>query len=530
MLGGIGSLTLVANTIFAPLIAEEVLTWTHVWATVCIIMGCSMVVAYGPHSSEVYSARQLFDMLASPGFVLYIAFMAAAGFYLHNALTNISRAVESSIPAASSGPVFEGEAIRRAAVEARLARDVEAGDAGLPAPLHRTAAPPAVPLRRGRARGHVPAARRAGGRGQPPYVETESGMILDYSKSRRPWTSYHIHRTGFAVMSAIFGALNVLFAKLLSQVMASAVLSASAFYEEASLASSMAVVVLFCIILIAVATVGQMKYINDATQRFEALLVQPIYQASWTLLSVTGGMVVQREWVLFTDYHKGALFFFGIFCTLSGAFLLSTVRASGVDSSARAVSGGRATREHQRARASKSARRLAGEELEGRWDEEAAAARQLLRDRADEAVLGGVGEVGELTEEPLEGVFGAGGLCDGAARVGGARGSETGRFAAAELVREASDGALGVEEGLLERQGLLSTGGNSSYSGQTQMERDRRSSEAETYDDGAGGIGSSSDTNSIGGAGSLARQARLPEDVDGPLAGDGGTGGLRVRG
>jgi hypothetical protein len=521
MLGGIGSLTLVANTIFAPLIAEEVLTWTHVWATMFIIVGCSMVVAYGPHSTEVHSARQLFDMLASPGFILYILMMAGMGFYLHNALTKISKAVESSVPAASAGPAFEEEAIRRAAAAARQSRS------GAVATSHRGGQHPESGSRRGQARAQsrlrMPAVPRVAGRGQPPFVVTESGMILDYSKSKQPWASYHLHRSGFAVMSAIFGALNVLFAKLLSQVMASAVLSTTAFYEEASLSSAMAVVVLFCIILIAVATVGQMKYINDATQRFEALLVQPIYQATWTLLSVTGGMIVQREWVLFTDFHKGLLFFVGIFCTMSGAFLLSTVRASGIDSSAHAAEGAAAASSALKAGTRRRTRRQRGgnrqqqeeeepapvlgdDEDAGEWDEEAAAGRRLLEHAA------AAEDDERLVEEPLEGVFGAGGLCDGSSRVGGSGVAQSGLDEAAAA--EADD--------LTERQSVLSKSGASSHFGQSHQDA-RRASEADSFDDGAGGVGGSN--------GRTRRMRSSIDEVDGLLsaaADDGGTGGLRA--
>jgi hypothetical protein len=111
--------------------------------------------------------------------------------------------------------------------------------------------------------------------------------------------------------------------------MASAVFSsATAFFQHAGLFRMLAVAMLFCIIAIVVCSVGQIKYINDATTRFEALLVQPIYQATWTLLSVAGGMVVQREWALFADSWRAFLFFLGIAFTVSGALLLSQVRSA----------------------------------------------------------------------------------------------------------------------------------------------------------------------------------------------------------
>lgn len=292
MLGGLGSLTLVANTIFAPLIAWEVLTFTHIWATILIVIGCSVVVAYGPHSSDLYSPKQLFRLLAAPGFILFSVIMVAAGIALHFSLDRISNKVETRL----TDERDKADALARAAARRRQARRK---------PRH----------------------------SQPPFVLTESGIALDYSRVDRPWMSYHLHRSGFAVMSAIFGAANVLFGKILSQIMTSAVFSSStAFYVDTTLSSALSVVALFCIILIVVGAVGQMKYINDATQRFEALLVQPIYQASWTLLSVAGGMVVQREWTLFADTSRASLFFLGILLTVSGAFVLSQVRASSSDS------------------------------------------------------------------------------------------------------------------------------------------------------------------------------------------------------
>jgi hypothetical protein len=188
MVGGLGSLTLVANTIFAPLIAEEQLTWSHVWATMMIVLGCSVVVGYGPHTNEVYTPPQLWRIITSAGFITFMVLILGGGVLLHLTLSDISSKVE-----------FFVEVPAKRHQRRRKRRGSSSSSVGKPHPTEEQS--------------RFIAARSQ--HGQPPFVQTQSGLVLDYSRINRPWMSFHIHRSGFPVLAAIFGALNVLFAKIL---------------------------------------------------------------------------------------------------------------------------------------------------------------------------------------------------------------------------------------------------------------------------------------------------------------------------
>lgn len=349
MVGALGSLTLVANTIFAPLIAEEVLTWHHIGATLLIVAGCSVVVAFGPHSNEVYTPAQLWATLTSFRFAAYLLVVTVMGVVLYRMLERISDKVERQVDLGGDEDrstdhhrplLHHGKGKREAHHDDP--QDVGDDGADTTTPAAAAADKPGLRARGFRRAGH----RRApiDPRSQPPFVRTQSGLILDYRRVGNPWLSFHVHRAGFAVLSALFGAQNVLFGKLLSQIMQSAFMSHhTSFFADALLSRALAVALLFLILLLAVCIVGQLKFINEATERFEALLVLPLYQASWTLLSVTGGMVVQQEWAFFRDVGRAFLFFVGVGLTIAGAALLSQVPSGDSADTQTALLGGKGT-------------------------------------------------------------------------------------------------------------------------------------------------------------------------------------------
>ena len=81
----LGSLTLVSNTVLAPLLLNEHVGTVDVLATVAIVMGSSLSVACADHRDRLYGLDELFGLFIKPRFVCYSLFILAviAGLYYH---------------------------------------------------------------------------------------------------------------------------------------------------------------------------------------------------------------------------------------------------------------------------------------------------------------------------------------------------------------------------------------------------------------------------------------------------------------
>ena len=81
----LGSLTLVFNTVLAPLLLGERIGSVDVLATVCIVLGSSLSVACADHRDKLYGLDELFGLFIKPRFVAYSLLVAAliAALYYH---------------------------------------------------------------------------------------------------------------------------------------------------------------------------------------------------------------------------------------------------------------------------------------------------------------------------------------------------------------------------------------------------------------------------------------------------------------
>ena len=71
LISPLGSLTLVSNVIFAPLLLRETIGRWDVVATALIVFGSSIAVVFGSHESVTFTIWQLFGFFARWDFVLY---------------------------------------------------------------------------------------------------------------------------------------------------------------------------------------------------------------------------------------------------------------------------------------------------------------------------------------------------------------------------------------------------------------------------------------------------------------------------
>jgi len=72
------AVTLVTNAMFAPLLLGEHLSREDIWGTVIIIVGTTLTVVFGPHSSISYTADAMVEMLKEPPFLMW-SFITVAG-------------------------------------------------------------------------------------------------------------------------------------------------------------------------------------------------------------------------------------------------------------------------------------------------------------------------------------------------------------------------------------------------------------------------------------------------------------------
>jgi len=75
LLNPMEGLTLVANALSAPPCLGEILTWQDVVGTIVILIGTVVVVIFGPHSSETFTAGEMLDRFGRTPFVLWSIFI-----------------------------------------------------------------------------------------------------------------------------------------------------------------------------------------------------------------------------------------------------------------------------------------------------------------------------------------------------------------------------------------------------------------------------------------------------------------------
>ena len=94
----LGSLTLVSNTVLAPLLLRETVTPLDVLATIAIVLGSSLSVACADHRDRLYSSDELFSLFLRPRFLVYALLVCAAVCALYSAIQHVQR-IQAEAPA-----------------------------------------------------------------------------------------------------------------------------------------------------------------------------------------------------------------------------------------------------------------------------------------------------------------------------------------------------------------------------------------------------------------------------------------------
>jgi len=122
-----------------------------------------------------------------------------------------------------------------------------------------------------------------------------------------------VHAFLYAAVAGTVGAQSVLFGKTLAEFMKS---------PGDALTSIPLYLVLICMVC---TLVMQLKFLNGGLVHHEALLVVPIYQTFWVMVSIIPGGVYFKEFMSFSAI-TGLLFGGGVAIALSGIYMLTYYR------------------------------------------------------------------------------------------------------------------------------------------------------------------------------------------------------------
>ena len=236
----LGSLSLVANALIAPVIVGEKIT-SREWKAIALIMtGDVFAVLFGQHASETYTLDGLMGLYMTTNFAVYAIFVSIAIIIIYMSISYI-----------------EGKYL----------------------------APP-----------------------------NEDGSI-EFKYTYRPRSciaSYH--RFSHAMLSGIIGAQSVLLGKSCAELVKTMIAG------RGNLFAHFGTYVLLAAMFLSI--FGQLSFLNFALERFDALIVIPVFQTFWTLISVIGGFVFYKEY-LNLQAIQVIMFTVGLGCTIFGVHILA---------------------------------------------------------------------------------------------------------------------------------------------------------------------------------------------------------------
>ena len=114
LVASLGSLSLVANALIAPMIVREKITAREWKAIALICMGDSACILFGQHKSEVYTLEGLMSLYGLPAFAVYAVVTAVAvvgiwcSIYWIETVYAPERAGDANSASASAGSVQGG--------------------------------------------------------------------------------------------------------------------------------------------------------------------------------------------------------------------------------------------------------------------------------------------------------------------------------------------------------------------------------------------------------------------------------------
>lgn len=260
----LGSLTLVSNVFFAPLLLGEKVNRKQLYCTALIISGSCLAVAFAPHSDSTLKTDEMFHEFIRARFIVYgiLCILAVVGL----------RVI-----------CWRCNKVRRA----------------------------------------------------DPHGA--------YTKVAR------YHTFAYAACAGIMGAQSVLFAKCTAMLLKSSFAGDGVMFAYPGTYG--------VLIGLGVTIFLQIRWLNSGLRMFTALMIVPIFQSFWILVSVIAGMIFFGEYAGVFEHTTNAIMFpFGLFLTICGVYFLTQIKSPSSENAEAGHGHGHATGVQHRRRSRSSAR------------------------------------------------------------------------------------------------------------------------------------------------------------------------------
>jgi uncharacterized membrane protein len=241
LVASLGSLSLVANALIAPLIVKEKITSREWKAIGLICIGDACCILFGQHKSEVYTLNALMDLYGETPFIVYAIFICIAIvtiwssiYWIETVYAPIQSLESTQEEEQSAGRISMGSDHSLRSDDSQNQQQVDS---------------------------HAFA-----------FTYNPNGCTAKY------------HRFSHAMLSGILGAQSVLLGKSTAELIKTLVAGRGNLFLHFGTYVILITMVtcIFC----------QVHYLNEALKRVEATIVVPVFQTFWTLVSVLGGMVM----------------------------------------------------------------------------------------------------------------------------------------------------------------------------------------------------------------------------------------------
>jgi len=272
LIAPLGSLTLVSNAILAPKMLGEQISRSEILITALIIAGCAMAVAFASHKDKIYESEELFRMFTKTPFIIYWVFICVYMAMLRYVIYWVDKKRKES----GYGDDINMTGNLEDIVETE--RDDES--------------------------------------------VSDAHSLADGDYNINKLVLYE--RFAMASLAGCMGAQTVLFAKCSSQLLIKTFSG-----EDIMFVHFESYIVLFLL----VATIYlQLKWLNKGLQLYHALVIVPVFQSFWILVSVIAGIIFFGEYKqIFDDLLSSIFFPIGVSVTIFGVFLLSRQKVEEID-------------------------------------------------------------------------------------------------------------------------------------------------------------------------------------------------------
>ena len=276
LVASLGSLSLVANALIAPLIVKEKITSREWKAIALICIGDCCCILFGQHKSEVYTLEGLMSLYEQPAFAVYAVIVT---IYILVVWVSIQLIESTYSPRTSNQAGGEGDGVGE-----ERDHSIQSSSRGL-----------------------GDKEEESDGKGgaevsQYAFVYDPRSCVAKY------------HRISHAMLSGVIGAQSVLLGKSTAELIKTMIAGRGMMFAHVG-----TYIILVCMFL---AIFCQVHYLNEALKRVEATIVVPIFQTFWTLVSVCGGFVFYKEY-MDLRFAQVAMFCFGLMLTVIGIHMMT---------------------------------------------------------------------------------------------------------------------------------------------------------------------------------------------------------------